>query len=163
MARFVGLFFFLDKEIIMIKLEGERISLTLEIKPMACPRPRVAGKFAYMPTSYLEWKNNAMTQIRNAIKIRHIADPVFLVLSFVYQRPQCYMRKCDPAERMLKGTKPDLDNLCKSVMDALQQCKVIQDDSQIVGLMAHKWYGAKRSDKKSERNHIKIDIYPVKG
>ena len=147
----------------MIKLEGECISLTLELKPMACPRPRVAGRFAYMPNTYLNWKNSAKMQIRNQCKIRNITEPVFIVMSFVYQRPKSYMRKVDPAERILKGSRPDLDNLVKSIMDTLQDCKLLKDDSQVVGLMAHKWYGAKRDNKKSERNHIKIDIYLIKG
>lgn len=147
----------------MIKLEGDCISLNIEIKPMACPRPRVAGRFAYMPNTYLQWKNSVKMQIRNQCKIRNITEPVFIVMSFVYQRPMSYMRKKDPAERMLKGSRPDLDNLIKSVMDTLQDCKLLKDDSQVIGLMAHKWYGAKRGNKKSERNHIKIDIYPIKG
>ena len=146
-----------------MNLTGECISLTLELKPMACPRPRVAGRFAYMPTSYLNWKNSAKQQIRNQLQIRNITEPMFMQIHFVFQRPQSLMRKKDPEERIWKATKPDIDNLVKSVMDSLQDCKVIKDDSQVVGLIAYKWYGAKRENKKSERNHIKIDIYPIKG
>jgi len=88
---------------------------------------------------------------------------VFIELTFIYQRPKSLFRKKDPAERIFKPTKPDIDNLAKAVLDALQDAKIIKDDSQVVGLTATKWYGAKIEDKKSERNSIKIDIYPIDG
>ena len=129
---------------------------------MACPRPRVSGRFAYMPSTYLRWRKTAKALIRKQCQIRDITEPVFIVMSFVFQRPKTMMRKKDPIKRIIRVTKPDIDNLCKSVMDTLQDCKIIKDDSQVVGITAHKWYGAIIGDKKSERNSIKIDIYPLK-
>lgn len=146
-----------------MNLTGECITLHLETKPMSCPRPRVAGGRAYMPMNYVQWKSGAVTQIRNQIAALNIEDVVFVDISFVYQRPQSLMRKSDPTDRIFKGTKPDLDNITKSVLDALQDAKVIKDDAQVVGIIATKWYGKIRENKKSERNHIKIDIYPLKG
>lgn len=145
----------------MIGLEQDCISIHLDSKPMACPRPRVAKGCAYMPSTYVRWKKEQKAKIRRQNPPKHITSPVIIVMSFVFPRPKSMMRKADPTGRIFKATKPDLDNLCKSVMDVLQDCKVIEDDSQVVGIRADKWYGAMNEDKKSERNHIKIDIYPL--
>ena len=145
----------------------ERITFLLDIKPMSCPRPRVAGRFAYMPTPYLQWKSRAKSilcrQSKQLSAAPYNEKMVFIELTFIYQRPKSLFRKKDPAERIFKPTKPDIDNLAKAVLDALQDAKILKDDSQVVGLTATKWYGAKIEDKKSERNCIKIDIYPIDG
>ena len=146
----------------MIELHNDPISLVLNCQPMACPRPRVAGRFAYMPKNYTKWKQNQKIRIRSHLKKLHIEDPVFLSVVFVYKRPKALSRQKDPRERIYKHTKPDIDNLSKSVMDLLQDCKVIKDDSQIVGLMAQKWYGALSEEKIFEQSKIIIDIYPLK-
>ena len=141
----------------------DRITLQLELEPMACPRPRVAGKFAYMPTKYLQWKSTAVTFIRQQYKDSQIIGPVYIDISAIFHRPKSLMRKKDPRKRILKTTKPDIDNVVKAVLDALQDAKVLKDDSQVVGIMAFKLYGAMKDDKKTERGNIKIDIYPIKG
>lgn len=145
----------------MVGLEQDCISILLESKPMACPRPRVAKGCAYMPSTYVRWKREQKSKIRRQTKQKGITSPVLIVMSFVFKRPQSMMRKADPQGRIFKATKPDIDNLCKSVMDVLQDCRLITDDSQVVGIKADKWYGAMEENKKSERNHIKIDIYPL--
>jgi Holliday junction resolvase RusA-like endonuclease len=146
----------------MIELHNDPISLVLNCQPMACPRPRVSGRFAYMPSSYIKWKKDQKVKIQRQTDMRNIADPVFLVLTFVYMRPKALSRQKDPRERIYKHNRPDIDNLSKSVMDLLQDCKVIKDDSQVVGITASKWYGALTPDKIYEQSQIKIDIYPLK-
>lgn len=146
-----------------MNLSGERIPLHIEIKPMSCPRPRLGGGRAYMPMTYIQWKNSFKAQSRNQTSVRNIEEAVFIDITFVFERPKSLMRKKDSSERIFKGTKPDLDNCVKSVLDALQDAKILKDDSLVVGMIATKWYGAIRENKKSERNHIKIDIYPLKG
>ena len=146
----------------MIELHNDPISLVLNCQPMACPRPRVSGRFAYMPQKYTKWKQDQQIRIKSQLKNLHIEDPVFLSVVFVYKRPKALSRQKDPRKRMYKHNRPDIDNLCKSVMDLLQDCKVIKDDSQIVGLMAQKWYGALLEEKIFEQSKIIIDIYPLK-
>lgn len=142
---------------------NERISFDLYLKPMACPRPRVAGRFAYMPSAYIQWKNRCKTFLRQQYKGKTIEKPVFIDITAIYQRPKSLMRKKDPEKRILKTTKPDIDNIVKACLDALQDAKILKDDSQVVGIIAHKWYGSKIEEKKSERSSIKIDIYPIDG
>mgnify|MGYP003131642973 CR=1 FL=1 len=145
-----------------MQMQNQSISIYLDSKPVACPRPRVTSGFAYMPKTYVKWKAEQKFKVMTQTNQRLITSPVALVLSFVFTRPKGMMRKADPTERIFKDTKPDIDNLCKSIMDVLQDCKIIKDDSQVVSVIAQKWYGAIIDKKKSEQNHIKIDIYPLK-
>jgi Holliday junction resolvase RusA-like endonuclease len=45
-------------------------------------------------------------------------------------------------DKVLKTTKPDVDNYLKLVMDACNQSGVWEDDSQVVEVLAQKWYCA---------------------
>ena len=51
-------------------------------------------------------------------------------------------RKLEAAPRPLAG-RPDLDNLAKPVLDALQQARVYRDDGQIARLELEGWIGAR--------------------
>lgn len=64
--------------------------------------------------------------------------PVALYCKFMCKRPAS-MGKGD---RVLKTTKPDVDNYLKLVMDACNQAQVWEDDSQVVEVLAQKWYCA---------------------
>ena len=64
--------------------------------------------------------------------------PVSLYCKFMCKRPTS-MGKGD---RVLKTTKPDVDNYLKLVMDACNQAQVWVDDSQVVEVLAQKWYCA---------------------
>jgi len=142
---------------------NEPLRFDIPMKAMSCPRPRVAAGRAYMPTEYLQWKNTFKVIAKQQYKGPILEEPLFVEIQIIYQRPNSLMRKKDPASRIFKTTKPDIDNLAKAVLDGLQDAKIIKDDSQVVGLIVHKWYGKKIEDKKSERNSIKIDIYRISG
>lgn len=73
------------------------------------------------------------------------------------------LRKKDKSQRIFKQTKPDIDNLVKAVLDALQDAEVLKDDSLVIGIMASKYFGAKLESKISEQGQIKIDIYALRG
>lgn len=149
----------------MINPKIDPYTILLNMKPMACPRPRAVG-FAghariYMPEKYRQWKQRAKLFIQQQYAGPKLDMPLHIIMTFVYQRPQRLMRKKDPEDRILKDTKPDLDNVIKSTLDALVQAGVMIDDAQVVGLMSWKFYGKKLSPKKCERDSIKIDIYPL--
>tara|TARA_R110000824_G_scaffold107223_2_gene253277 strand:- start:111 stop:401 length:291 start_codon:yes stop_codon:yes gene_type:complete len=61
----------------------------------------------------------------------------------VFPRPKRLLRKKDPEERMWHGSKPDIDNVVKSVADSLVMAGVIRDDTQVVELSARKVYATK--------------------
>jgi len=64
--------------------------------------------------------------------------PVAVYLRFMCKRPKALKK----GDRILKTTKPDIDNYIKLVLDACNDAKVWHDDSQVVEILAQKWYCA---------------------
>lgn len=60
--------------------------------------------------------------------------PIKLILSFTY-KPRTKAQSEQP-----KYTSPDIDKLCRAVLDALSGV-LYEDDRQVVQLEAHKYYG----------------------
>jgi len=71
------------------------------------------------------------------------AGPTLVTILAVVKRPKRLMRKKDPETRMWCCTKPDADNICKSVLDGLVMGGVITDDKNVVSLQILKQYAAK--------------------
>ena len=107
--------------------------MIIDIKPIACPRPRVTRQGrVYYPMNYKVW-----------IKDMSIPDGALHVdLTFIVKRPQ-RLRK---GERIIHSKRPDLDNMIKSVLDALP----IPDDAVVCSITARKYYGATGEDPKIE-------------
>ena len=74
-------------------------------------------------------------------------------MTFVMTRPQRLMRKKDENCRVIHDRKPDLDNLQKSVLDALTKSAILLDDSLVCSCTAEKYYADK-----TEPAHIEIHI-----
>ena len=53
------------------------------------------------------------------------------------------LRKKDPEHRLWHSSKPDIDNVCKSVLDSMVMAGVIRDDTQVVLLSAKSVYASK--------------------
>ncbi len=75
-----------------------------------------------------------------------ISDPTIVVISAFIRRPKALIPKDKsrveqpPSKPFYAPVKPDLDNLSKSICDALTQAGVITDDSRIVKLSLNKFY-----------------------
>jgi hypothetical protein len=100
--------------------------------------------------------------------------PVGIDLGFVMPRPLGMFRKADPESRIWSPVRPDLDNLTKTALDALQRClkcgeqqkrcrcgrphPMIADDGCIAWLRAWKKRGAilDRKAKVSERPGVEL-------
>ena len=80
--------------------------------------------------------------------------PVCIQYIFILPRPERLNNKKTPAKLIPCEKRPDLDNLIKGTQDALQG--FWNDDSQICGLVARKYYCEKN---KSPR--IIVGIYKV--
>lgn len=119
--------------------------------PVGQPRPRacVRGGHAhvYNPPTADAWRELVRLAVaRSSLYMGR--EPVAVELEFTMPRPKSHMGTGRNAEQ-LKGSapafhrgKPDLDNLCKAVMDELQgEGQLVQDDSQVVALKASKRYG----------------------
>lgn len=125
-----------NKNIVPTKIQ----TFIVRMNPVAKGRPR----FTKTGRAYTPKKTKEATDVI-AKKIEELRGeqiekgvPVALYCKFMCKRPAS-MGKGD---RVLKTTKPDVDNYLKLVMDACNQAKVWEDDSQVVEVLAQKWYCA---------------------
>ena len=68
--------------------------------------------------------------------------PVFVQITFLFTRPKAHYNskgQVKPNAPFYKQTKPDLDKLIRSTLDALTMV-LIKDDSQVVNLICCKQY-----------------------
>lgn len=75
--------------------------------------------------------------------------------TFVFLRPKKYMTEVYPDGRFFKASTPDVDNLIKMVMDALNKY-VFRDDGQVCQITSKKVYCAKEND--GPRSEITITL-----
>lgn len=139
------------------------IRIVLPMAPKAKGRPRcscIAGKpRMYTPRATEQWETQAATLIRAAFRrdplgvaIRApVFGPVAVTVDLVHprlgKRPKIVPRATwDTGERIPKSTKPDADNLAKTVLDAMTRALVWHDDGQVWRLDVRTWYAAKGED-----------------
>lgn len=122
----------------MIKIE----LLIIPGQPQAKARPRITKFGAYTPEKTLNYEA-LIKQIYQANKFTHHGEAMLkMELTAYYEIPKSASKK--KAEQMLSNVimptkKPDLDNICKIVTDALNGI-AYKDDSQIVEIHAKKLY-----------------------
>ncbi|WP_205272537.1 RusA family crossover junction endodeoxyribonuclease [Lactococcus taiwanensis] len=132
------------------------------MNPMASPRPRFSsrGGFvkSYMPKEYMNWKKQFLLawSVYQAEKIEQ-GIPLIVTLTFYIQPPSAFSKVKKNAsvldsESMPVIKKPDIDNLQKSVLDALNGY-AWHDDNQISDIYARKRY--------SLRPRIEVEIMEV--
>lgn len=133
------------------------IKLVIPGQPKSWARPR-AGRGASGKPYFFEDKR--VTQWRNLIIMvaqEHITKnpgfqmlggdqkhpvPLSIEVLFFLPRPMKYCRKMDQGGPIPCVTRPDLDNLYKGVVDALQGV-VFRDDSLIYSMTVHKLFHSK--------------------
>lgn len=108
--------------------------------PIGSPRPRFrnTGRFVqtYMPTSYTKHKDYIREQMPETLLNKNLK----VTLLFYFKPPKSWSkRKKLLAIGQYKRTKPDIDNLIKTVLDAANE-KVWNDDNQIVEIRSIKQY-----------------------
>jgi len=69
--------------------------------------------------------------------------PVAVEVLAVFSRPKRLERRADPAGPIEHDKRPDVDNLGKSALDALQQAGWLVDDGQVSCLTCRKWWAPK--------------------
>lgn len=139
------------------------ICFEIEGMPMGQPRPRFTSiqghTRAYEPVKAKEYKSYARLKCVQALKDEGVDMPVPVagtgyridIVAFK-EPPKSFSRK--KAIMALKGelvpvTKPDLDNVAKIVLDALNGV-MWRDDSEVTALSVHKVYG--------ERSTVKVSV-----
>lgn len=140
------------------------IELHIPSVPVAQPRSRmrtlhlrVGGTIsqAYVPSKHPVNAFKASVRGEWCYRYGHVAPldgPLSVELLFVFPRPKNRIWKTKPMPREPHDKKPDLDNLAKSVLDALNQI-AWRDDSQIVRLTA-----TKQTASGDEQPHVVVRI-----
>ena len=115
------------------------VSVRLEGLP-GSTRPRVDRGRAHLGATYTAWRKAAEATIR-AAKLQPITGAVEVHVAVVVASPMV------PALRKGRGRvgfvgRPDVDNMAKGCLDALQGAGVLADDAQVVALTVHRVRGA---------------------
>lgn len=98
------------------------------------------GMFHTNEAKLKPWRKAIAEEIEDACRAAgyrvpvRCADPVRVVATFTLARPASYPK----TRRVLPFRKPDLDRLCRSLLDALTLSGVVVDDAQVVELRARK-------------------------
>jgi Holliday junction resolvase RusA-like endonuclease len=120
------------------------VSFTVAGQPVPQPRPRVstAGGFAraYVPGKHpVHAYREAIAAAARAAGLTTTGEVLNVVIDAVFERPKSHMNKAGVKSTAAKLPRPDVDNIAKAVLDALQD--VIGDDSLVGRLVVEKSYG----------------------
>lgn len=121
------------------------VTFTVPGEPVPQPRPRVStrGGFAraYVPAKHpVHAYRAAIAEEAGKAGLEPTDEPFEVIVDAVFARPKSHMTK-----RGVKATapalpRPDVDNVAKAVLDALQD--VMGDDTHVRRLVVEKSYGA---------------------
>ncbi|MCL4440444.1 MAG: RusA family crossover junction endodeoxyribonuclease [Firmicutes bacterium] len=135
------------------------IAFTVYGEPVAQGRPRAStfGGFVkmYDPKKSRDFKDYVKLAASQYAPAKLIEGPVVLQLSIYRPIPKSFSKKkaALAEDGQLRPTsKPDVDNYVKGIKDALKGV-IWKDDSQVVDLVAGKYYG--------ERPRVEIIIREV--
>lgn len=138
-----------------------KIKLEFEIKPMAKQSFRTTRNGnKYLDPSVIKYRktirNMAILQMRNQ-KAEKIEGAVNMNIVYAFRRPQSLSKKerneIDGGKTVPKTTKPDIDNLTKAILDALNGI-VWKDDAQVAQINIQKIWSAK--------DQIEVEIWETK-
>ncbi len=112
-------------------------------EPVAQPRPKVSTKNGF-PRAYTE-QDHPIHAYKQAIRLAYvnaggevIEGPVSIRIVCWFERPKGHSKKRRQRPEP-KTTKPDLDNVGKAILDALNKI-AYNDDGQVYRLTVGKWY-----------------------
>ncbi len=141
-------------------------------RPQPQPRPKAARR-GNMVKIYTP-QSKAVTAYKEAVKTAFLAalldagvaltewepfdEPLFLSLKFVIKRPDNECGSMTVGKEVFHTKKPDLDNLAKGTIDALNGY-AWRDDSCICSLAMTKWVSSVQLGGKSGRKKIPTGPY----
>jgi Holliday junction resolvase RusA-like endonuclease len=122
------------------------VSIAFEVPgdPVPQPRPRVstAGGFAraYVPKGHaIHGYRQAVALAARSAGLTDTGKPLTVVVDAVFARPKSHLGKAGVKSSAPQLPRPDVDNIGKAVLDALQD--VIGDDTRVARLVIEKSYG----------------------
>lgn len=120
------------------------IAFSVPGDPVPQPRPRVStvGGFgrAYVPKTHpVHAYRQAVAAAARAAGLTDTGEPLNVVIDAVFGRPKSHLTKSGVRSSAPALPRPDVDNIGKAVLDALQD--VIGDDTNVSRLVVEKSYG----------------------
>lgn len=125
---------------------------TIPGQPVGKGRPRFArrgkGVIAFTPKPTASWEMDAAAVMAREWGGRSmLIKGCELTVVAIFTRPQrliCSHKRacqCDPG-RVVHISRPDLDNVCKAVLDSAQKAAIFRDDSSVFAIHAVKTFAA---------------------
>jgi Holliday junction resolvase RusA-like endonuclease len=120
------------------------VSFVVPGEPVPQPRARVStrGGFAraYVPGKHPvhEYRKRIAAAAKEA-GLKNTGKPLYVRISAMFQRPKSHLRKSGVRDDAPVLPRPDVDNIAKGVLDALQG--VMGDDALVGCLQVAKAYG----------------------
>ena len=121
------------------------MTFTIPGEPVGKARPRVVKGHAYTPSKTKAYEETVRWCFKRA-NGKLIDGPVAVAITAYYSIPKKVskaVREAMESGARLPMKKPDLDNVCKGILDACRGL-AYKDDAQVVALFAFKRYGEPR-------------------
>jgi Holliday junction resolvase RusA-like endonuclease len=120
------------------------VTFTVAGEPVPQPRPRVStrGGFAraYVPSTHpVHAYRAAIAEEAARAGLEETGEPVEVIVDAVFARPKSHMTRKGVKATAPQLPRPDVDNVGKAVLDALQD--VMGDDTNVRRLVVEKSYG----------------------
>lgn len=118
------------------------VTFTVKAKPQGKGRPRMANGHCYTPQTTRDFENLIAQEYKTQCKAYYANVPLMVQITAWMPIPKATSKA--NREKMLNGeiaptVKPDIDNICKAILDALNGV-AYADDTQVVKLHASKCY-----------------------
>ena len=122
-------------------------SVTIYGQPAAQARPRFAGGRSYRAGRSVQWEADAAHTMAKEWEAAHgppegREDPLGVTALAVFRRPGRLVWKRKEMTRLSHHSKPDVDNVLKSILDSSTLAGIIKDDALVHRVEIAKCYAA---------------------
>jgi Holliday junction resolvase RusA-like endonuclease len=126
----------------------------VQIKPIGKARARVTRYGTFTPQKTKDFERAIAWSFKKQFKAHEIiVKPIKLTIRATFNPPKSYSKvKRLRCLKTYHSKKPDIDNIAKAIMDALNGI-AYKDDNQVVILHIEKWYG--------EEDSVEIEIVEI--
>lgn len=122
------------------------LQLPFSPTPRGRPRFNFTSGHAYKNPKSRKFEDELRDYIIMNFNIETHDGPLCADIKFTIKRPKS-------VKRQFPSVKPDVDNLAKPILDVIQKCGIIKNDSQIINLNLKKEYG--------ERDLIEVSLSKI--
>jgi crossover junction endodeoxyribonuclease RusA len=120
-------------------------------KPQGRPRAFSRGNFTKVYSPATKWRNDVKFMAAKLVEKGQepLEGALMVHINYYFERPKAHYGTGKNSDKLKKSApsymtkRPDLDNLNKAVLDAMQDAGLLLDDSQIVTLYSTKDYKTK--------------------